>query len=50
MRTGFWWGDLTVRDHLEDIGVDGRIILKWIDKKWDGEAWTGLLIKFRCVF
>jgi hypothetical protein len=31
------------RDHLEDRGVDGRIILKWICKKWDGEAWTELL-------
>jgi hypothetical protein len=31
------------RDHLEDLGVDGRIILKCIFQKWDGEAWTGLL-------
>jgi len=31
------------RDQLEDLSVDGRIILKCIFKKWDGEAWTGLL-------
>jgi hypothetical protein len=24
---GFWWGNMRERDHLEDPGVDGRIIL-----------------------
>jgi hypothetical protein len=33
---GFWWGNLSVRDHLETPGVDGRIILRWISRRWDG--------------
>jgi hypothetical protein len=32
------------KNHLKDLGVDGRIILEWIFKKWDEVAWnrTGL--------
>jgi hypothetical protein len=30
---GFWWGNLRGRNHFEDLGLDGRIILKWIFKK-----------------
>jgi hypothetical protein len=41
--TEFWWGDLMERDHLEELGVDGKVILEWMFKKWDGESWTGLL-------
>jgi hypothetical protein len=25
------------------LDMDGTIILKWIVKTWNGEAWTGLL-------
>jgi len=27
VHTGFWWGNLRERDHLEDTGIDRRIIL-----------------------
>jgi hypothetical protein len=34
--TEFWWRNLREGDHFEDEGVDGRIILSWIFRKWDG--------------
>jgi hypothetical protein len=38
----FWWGNLREREHWGDPGVDGRIILGWIFRKWDVRVWTGL--------
>jgi hypothetical protein len=36
MHTGFWWGNVRESVHLEDLGVDMKIILIWIFRKWDG--------------
>ena len=38
---GFWWGNLKERIHLEDLGINGRIILRWFFNKYNGRAWTG---------
>ena len=40
MHTGLWWGGLRKREHFEDLGLDGRIILKLKFKLWDGQAGT----------
>ena len=34
-------GENCGRNHLVDTGVDGRIILRWILRKWDVGIWTG---------
>ena len=43
MYTAFWWGNLRERNHLEDPGVDGRVILRCIFREGGREAWTGLI-------
>jgi hypothetical protein len=35
VSTGFSWRNLREGDHLEDPGIDERIILRWIFRKWD---------------
>jgi hypothetical protein len=37
--TGFWWGDLRERDHLEDSGMDRRMYFQ--EAEWG--VWTGLI-------
>ena len=47
VSTGFWWRDLIERDHLQDVGVDGIIILKGSSVNgigrhglvWSGSGW-----------
>jgi hypothetical protein len=39
---GFWWGNLTERDHRRDPDVDRMTILRWIFRKWDVGVWPGL--------
>jgi hypothetical protein len=34
-------GNLRKRDYLEDPGIDGGIILRWIFRKWALGAWAG---------
>jgi len=30
------------RNHWEDLGVNGWVILGWISRRWDVGIWTGL--------
>jgi hypothetical protein len=38
---GVRWGNLKEREHWVDPSVDGRIILRWIFRKWYVSVWTG---------
>jgi len=35
-----WMGTYEERDDLEDLDLDGMIILNWIFKKYNGRAWA----------
>jgi 7,8-dihydro-6-hydroxymethylpterin-pyrophosphokinase len=51
MHTVFWLQNLKGRDHLEDIGADGRMYLReigcespdWTSLAWDKEEWRALV-------
>jgi len=40
---GCWWGSLRERGHWGDQDVDGRIILRWIFRKFEGVVGTGCI-------
>jgi hypothetical protein len=39
----FLWRSLKERDHWEDIGVDGVVMLKRVLQKWDDRSWAGFM-------
>jgi len=40
MYTIFWLENLKGRDHSEELGIDGKIIIEWILGKKSGKVWT----------
>jgi hypothetical protein len=44
MCTRFSWGNPRERDHLKDLGIDGRVILRCVEKDigWEGMDWVDL--------
>jgi hypothetical protein len=43
MHTIFWFQNVRGKDHLEDLGVDGRITEERIFKNQFGKVWTGCM-------
>jgi hypothetical protein len=39
--TGFWLGGPKVRDHWEDLGIGGRVTLRWTSTRWGLMGQTG---------
>jgi hypothetical protein len=43
MHTKIWLENLKGRNHSQDLGVDGKVILERILWKWDGKMWIGFI-------
>lgn len=43
MHADFLLGNMNETCLLKDVGVNGRILLKWVLWKQDGRAWTGFI-------
>jgi hypothetical protein len=43
VRTGVSWGKLKERGHVENLGIDVKMIIRQTFKKWAVKARTGLI-------
>jgi hypothetical protein len=43
VTASFCWRKVKEMDYLEDLGIIGTMILKWILKKYDVNSWIGLV-------
>jgi hypothetical protein len=43
IHTRFWLENCKGRNHLEDLDIDGKLLLELILEKWDGKVWTGCI-------
>jgi len=43
MHTECYSETLKRRDHLRDLGIDGKIVSDWTSKKQDIRVWTGFI-------
>jgi len=42
VRTGFWWGNRRERERLEDVDVDGWMMIMFKEMGWrPGLDWSG---------
>jgi len=44
VHVGIQLKDVSVRDRLEGLGIDGKIILNYNYNKQNGAVWTGLAV------
>jgi len=43
LLAGIWWVNPRERDNLKERMLHGRLIIKRIFQKWDGDVWIGLI-------
>jgi hypothetical protein len=44
IHTGVWCCGVKERDHMQDLGISGRVALIWVVRKGDVRLWTGFFL------